>query len=53
MSPIWLYPESTAFYGGDRFQATIGCEYGSTLLLCRLSRDYQIGSGAVKTFGRS
>ena len=35
---------------GDRFQATIGCEYGSTTCYMAYRLDYQIGSGAVKTF---
>jgi len=44
-----IYP---AFYvqSGDRFQATIGCEYGSTSCYVAYRLDYQIGSGAVKTF---
>ncbi len=35
---------------GDRFQATIGCEYGSTNCYVAYRLDYQIGSGAVRTF---
>ena len=35
---------------GDRFQATIGCEYGSTTCYVAYRLDYQIGSGSVKTF---
>jgi len=35
---------------GDRFQATIGCEYGSTNCYVAYRLDYQIGSNAVKTF---
>lgn len=35
---------------GDRFQATIGCEYGSTTCYVEYRLNYQIGSGAVKTF---
>lgn len=35
---------------GDRFQATIGCEYGSTTCYTAYRLDYQIGSGSVKTF---
>src|SRR3972149_2654896 len=40
-----IYP---AFYvqSGDRFQATIGCEYGSTSCYVAYRLDYQIGSGA-------
>lgn len=44
-----VYP---AFYvqSGDRFQTTIGCEYGSTSCYVAYRLDYQIGSGSVKTF---
>jgi hypothetical protein len=35
---------------GDRFQATIGCEYGATTCYVAYRLDYQIGSGAVGTF---
>ncbi|MCQ3936640.1 MAG: hypothetical protein DPW18_06290 [Chloroflexi bacterium] len=35
---------------GDRFQATIGCEYGATTCYAAYSLNYQIGSGPVKTF---
>ncbi|MCZ2127075.1 MAG: hypothetical protein LC099_04785 [Anaerolineales bacterium] len=35
---------------GDRFQATIGCEYGATECYVAYSLNYQIGSGPVKTF---
>lgn len=44
-----VYP---AFYvqSGDRFQTTIGCEYGSTTCYVAYRLDYQIGSGSVKTF---
>ncbi len=35
---------------GDRFQATIGCEYGSTTCYVAYRLDYQIGSNAVRTF---
>ncbi len=35
---------------GDRFQATIGCEYGATTCYVAYRLDYQIGSGAVRTF---
>jgi hypothetical protein len=35
---------------GDRFQATIGCEFGATTCYMAYRLDYQIGSGAVKTF---
>ncbi len=33
---------------GDRFQATIGCEYGSTTCYVAYRLDYQIGSNAVQ-----
>ncbi len=43
-----LYPEITV-QSGDRFQAIVGCEYGSSCYVTyRL--DYQIGNGALKTF---
>jgi hypothetical protein len=35
---------------GDRFQATIGCEFNSTSCYVAYRLDYQIGGGAVKTF---
>jgi hypothetical protein len=35
---------------GDRFQATIGCEQGATNCYISYSLNYQIGTGAVKTF---
>ncbi|MDO9299809.1 MAG: NBR1-Ig-like domain-containing protein [Anaerolineales bacterium] len=35
---------------GDRFQATIGCEYGATTCYVAYRLDYQIGTNAVKTF---
>jgi len=35
---------------GDRFQATIGCEFGATNCYVAYRLDYQIGTGAVKTF---
>ncbi|NWF62692.1 MAG: hypothetical protein HXY38_00125 [Chloroflexi bacterium] len=35
---------------GDRFQATIGCEYGATTCYVAYSLNYQIGNGPVKTF---
>lgn len=34
----------------DRFQATIGCEYGATNCYVAYRLDYQIGSNAVRTF---
>lgn len=35
---------------GDRFKATIGCEYGATQCYVAYRLDYQIGSNPVKTF---
>ena len=35
---------------GDRFQSTIGCEYGATTCYVAYRLDYQIGSNPVKTF---
>ncbi len=35
---------------GDRFQSTIGCEYGATNCYTAYRLDYQIGTNAVKTF---
>ena len=35
---------------GDRFQATVGCEYGSTTCYAAYRLDYQIGSGPIRTF---
>lgn len=35
---------------GDRFQATIGCEFGATSCYVAYRLDYQIGSGTVRTF---
>ena len=34
---------------GDRFQATVGCEYGATSCYVNLRLDYQIGSSAPKS----
>ncbi len=44
-----IYP-AFRVQSGDRFQATIGCEYGSTNCYVAYRLDYQIGSNAVKTF---
>lgn len=44
-----LYP-SFRVQTGDRFQATIGCEYGASACYVAYRLDYQIGAGAVKTF---
>jgi len=35
---------------GDRFQATIGCEYGSTTCYVEYRLNYQIGTGPIRTF---
>ena len=35
---------------GDRFQATIGCEYGAASCYVAYRLDYQVGSGPIKTF---
>jgi hypothetical protein len=35
---------------GDHFQATIGCQFSATTCYVAYRLDYQIGSGAVKTF---
>ena len=35
---------------GDRFQATVGCEYGATNCYVAYRLDYQIGSGPVRTY---
>jgi len=35
---------------GDRFQATIGCEYGATNCYVSYRLDYQIGNGPIKAF---
>ena len=44
-----IYP-AFKVQSGDRFQATIGCEYGATTCYVAYRLDYQIGTGAVKTF---
>ncbi len=35
---------------GDRFQATVSCEYNATSCYVAYRLDYQIGSGAIQTF---
>ncbi len=35
---------------GDRFQATIGCEYGATSCYVAYRLNYQIGNGPVRTY---
>jgi hypothetical protein len=44
-----IYP-AFRVQSGDRFQATIGCEYGATSCYVEYRLLYQIGSGAVTTF---
>ena len=44
-----LYP-AFRVQSGDRFQATVGCEYGSTNCYVAYRLDYQIGDGPIKTF---
>lgn len=44
-----IYP-AYRVQGGDRFQSTIGCEYGAATCYVAYRLDYQIGSNAVKTF---
>ncbi len=44
-----IYPAFKVL-SGDRFQSTIGCEFGATTCYIAYRLDYQIGSGAVKTF---
>jgi len=35
---------------GDRFQATVGCQYGATNCYVAYRLDYQIGAGPIRTF---
>ena len=35
---------------GDRFQATVGCQYGATNCYVEYRLNYQIGSGPIRTF---
>ncbi|MBI5944524.1 MAG: hypothetical protein HY864_09160 [Chloroflexi bacterium] len=44
-----IYPAFNV-QSGDRFQATIGCEYGATTCYVTYRLDYQIGTDPVKTF---
>ena len=44
-----IYP-AFKVQSGDRFQATIGCEYNATSCYVAYRLDYQIGSDPVKTF---
>lgn len=44
-----IYP-AFRVQSGDRFQSTIGCEYGATQCYVAYRLDYQIGSGPITTF---
>jgi hypothetical protein len=44
-----VYPDFRV-QSGDRFQATVGCQSGATACYVNYKLNYQIGSGAVKTF---
>jgi len=44
-----IYP-AFRVQSGDRFQATIGCEYGATTCYVAYRLDYQVDGGAVRTF---
>jgi len=44
-----IYP-AFRVQSGDRFQSTIGCEYGATSCYVAYRLDYQIGSGPVYTY---
>ncbi len=44
-----IYP-AFKVQSGDRFQSTIGCEFGATTCYVAYRLDYQIGTGAVRTF---
>jgi hypothetical protein len=44
-----VFPAFTV-QGGDRFQATIGCQDAATTCYVTYRLDYQIGNGAVSTF---
>jgi hypothetical protein len=44
-----IYPAYTV-KSGDRFQATVNCEYGATNCFVIFRLDYQIGTGTVKSF---
>ncbi len=44
-----IYPAFTV-QSGDRFQATVGCQYGATNCYVTYRLDYQIDSGPVHTF---
>lgn len=44
-----IYPVYTV-KSGDRFQATVNCEYGAANCFVIFRLDYQIGTGTVKSF---
>jgi len=44
-----IYPAYTV-KSGDRFQATVNCEYGAANCFVIFRLDYQIGTGTVKSF---
>ena len=44
-----FYQESYTVNKGDRFQTTVGCEYGQTSCYVAFSLKYQFGSGPVHT----
>ena len=44
-----IYP-AFRVQSGDRFQATVGCEYGATNCYVAYRLNYQIGDGPIKTF---
>ncbi len=44
-----IYPPFTV-QSGDRFQSVVNCQYGATGCYVKFRLDYQIDSGAVKTF---
>lgn len=44
-----FYPPYTV-KTGDRFRATVGCDFGATSCKVVLRLDYQIGSGSIQTF---
>jgi len=44
-----IYP-AFRVQNGDRFLATVGCEYGATSCYVAYRLDYQIGNGQIRTF---
>ncbi|MFH2038484.1 MAG: NBR1-Ig-like domain-containing protein [Chloroflexota bacterium] len=47
---IGTYPAFTV-QSGDRFQANLGCQYGSTACFVRFRLDYKVGTDPVKNLG--